>query len=271
MRGERGPFLRRLPLLSERIPVSDPDKERVRTLVRQALRRHLPATPSIAPSPPAPAPALSGRPIVDETTITALAEGSTFAVPRGALITPLARDAAQARRIRLDEGTSAPQPALRPTSSAGKRRVAIGADHGGMELKTALVSHLQGEGYEVMDVGPFDSQAVDYPDFAFAVARLVSEGTAEAGIMVDGVGIGSCMAANKVPGVRAGLCYDVSTARNAREHNHANYLTLGGQLIGPLLAKQIVSAWLSTPFGPGRHAARVEKIMDIERRYSKKG
>jgi ribose 5-phosphate isomerase B len=102
------------------------------------------------------------------------------------------------------------------------------------------------------------------------VAKLVSEGVVEAGIMIDGVGIGSCMAANKVPGVRASLCYDVSTARNAREHNHANYLTLGGQSLGPLLAKQIVSAWLSTPFGTGRHAKRVEKIMDIERRYTKK-
>ncbi|MGH2541491.1 MAG: ribose 5-phosphate isomerase B [Ardenticatenaceae bacterium] len=158
----------------------------------------------------------------------------------------------------------------RDHAKSSKRRVAIGADHGGVELKGLLVKHLQGEGFDVMDVGPFDKQSVDYPDYAYAVAKLVSDGAVEVGIMIDGVGIGSCMAANKVPQVRASLCYDVSTARNARAHNHANYLALGGQLIGPLLAKQIVSAWLSTPFGPGRHANRVQKIMEIEARYAKR-
>ena len=249
------------------------DEQSVRETVRRALREHLnlPETSTQAAQPP-PTPAPSSRTIVDEATIAAQAEGSTFQVPPNAIVTPSARDVASSRRIRLEEGRGrAPAPAATTQSrNQGKRRVAIGADHGGVELKKGLVKQLQDEGYEVTDVGPFDEKSVDYPDYAYSVAKLVSDGTVEAGIMIDGVGIGSCMAANKVPGVRASMCYDVSTAKNAREHNHANYLTLGGQLIGPLLARQIVAAWLTTPFGPGRHAARVAKIMEIEGRYARK-
>ncbi len=241
--------------------MADPSEEHVRELVRAALRRELGA------EAPAPAAGPARRPLIDEEAIAAAPEGSTLTVPPGALVTPLARDAARARRIRLEEGAGPAARSSHAPTPTGKRRIAIGADHGGVALKTMLVKHLQAEGFEVHDVGPFDEQSVDYPDFAFAVARLVSQGQAEAGIMIDGVGIGSCMAANKVPGVRASLCYDVSTARNAREHNHANYLTLGGQLIGPLLARQIVSAWLATPFGADRHAKRVAKIMEIEQRF----
>ncbi len=108
---------------------------------------------------------------------------------------------------------------------------------------------------------------MDYPDVAHAVARLVADGTCRWGVIVDGAGIGSCMVANKVPGVRAALCHDLSSARNSREHNHANVLTLGAGFIGEGLAIEIVRAWLGTAWGPGRHAARVEKITDVERRY----
>jgi ribose 5-phosphate isomerase B len=111
---------------------------------------------------------------------------------------------------------------------------------------------------------------VDYADYAYAVANLVSEGRARWGIVVDGAGIGSCMAANKVPGVRAAMCYDHATALNSREHNDANVLTLGGALIGSSLARQIVEVWLGTDFGGGRHARRVGKIMDIEGRFLRK-
>jgi ribose 5-phosphate isomerase B len=121
----------------------------------------------------------------------------------------------------------------------------------------------------VVDCGTNSADAVDYPDFAYAVARLVSEGRAWRGVVVDGAGIGSCMAANKVPGVRAALCYDHATAVNSREHNDANVLTLGAGLIGPALARQIVETWLATEFGGGRHERRVTKIMDIEKRFSK--
>ena len=129
---------------------------------------------------------------------------------------------------------------------------------------------MQELGYTVLDCGTSSSESVDYPDFAYAVARLVAEGRAARGIMIDGAGIGSCMAANKVPGVRAAMCYDLSTAANSREHNDANLLTMGGGLLGANLARQIVKTWMSTPFGGGRHARRVNKIMAIEHRYLKK-
>ncbi|HBY93478.1 MAG TPA: ribose 5-phosphate isomerase B [Chloroflexi bacterium] len=151
----------------------------------------------------------------------------------------------------------------------GGHSIALGADHGGYALKEQLRGYLQELGWQVQDVGPFSTESVDYPDYAYAVARLVSAGRCEVGIMIDGVGVGSCMVANKVPGVRAALCYDLSTARNSRDHNHANVLTLGGQLIGPLLARQIVKTWLETPYGPDRHARRVAKIGEIEARYLK--
>ena len=145
--------------------------------------------------------------------------------------------------------------------------IAIGCDHGGYPLKERLGFRLKEQGYEVIDCGTHSAESVDYPDFAHAVAELVASGEAGCGIVVDGAGIGSAMVANKVPGVRAALCYDVSSARNSREHNHANVLTLGAGLIGAALAEQIMEAWLSTAWGPGRHADRVDKITAVERRY----
>lgn len=164
--------------------------------------------------------------------------------------------------------TAAPVTAV-ADDAAVRPEIAIGADHGGFALKEQIRRTLTDQGYVVHDCGTSSDAPVDYPDLALAVARLVADGTCGAGIVVDGAGIGSCMAANKVPGVRAALCYDLSTARNSREHNHANVLTLGARLIGPGLALDIVAAWLATPWGPGRHAARVDKITEIERRYSK--
>ncbi len=148
-------------------------------------------------------------------------------------------------------------------------RIAIGADHGGFPLKEKIGFKLKEAGYEVLDCGTDSHEAVDYPDFAHAVAREVASGACRYGIVVDGAGIGSAMVANKVPGVRAALCYDLSTARNSREHNHANVLTLGAGLIGDALAWQIVEEWLSVEWGGDRHARRVAKIDDIERQYSK--
>jgi len=145
--------------------------------------------------------------------------------------------------------------------------IAIGADHGGFRLKEVLADHLRDAGWSIHDCGTSGSAAVDYPDFAHAVANLVGTGACRWGIVVDGAGIGSAMVANKVPGVRAALCYDLSTARNSREHNHANVLTLGAGLIGDRLAVQIVDEWLATPWGGDRHARRVEKITTVERRY----
>ncbi|MCZ6824362.1 MAG: ribose 5-phosphate isomerase B [Gemmatimonadetes bacterium] len=147
----------------------------------------------------------------------------------------------------------------------------MGADHGGYDLKERLKARLQELGYEVLDCGTEGAESVDYPDFALAVAQLVAQGRAWRGILVDGAGIGSCMAANKVPGVRAALCYDAVTAVNSRAHNDANVLTLGAGMIGPELGRQIVETWLETPAGGGRHARRVEKIMEIERRFLRGG
>ncbi len=146
--------------------------------------------------------------------------------------------------------------------------VAIGCDHGGFTLKERLKAHLESRGCSVVDCGTSSADPVDYPDLAHAVAKRVADGSCSAGIIVDGAGIGSAMVANKVPGVRAALCYDLSSARNSREHNHANVLTLGAGLIGDALARQIVDVWLDTEWGPGRHADRVAKITAVERRYA---
>ena len=122
-------------------------------------------------------------------------------------------------------------------------------------------------GFEVRDVGVYEETAADYPDIAERVGLLVAEGKAARGVVVDGAGIGSAMAANKIPGVRAALCYDRASARNSREHNNANVLTLGGRMLTPTQAEDVLRTWLATPFGGGRHAARVDKISQLERRY----
>lgn len=150
-------------------------------------------------------------------------------------------------------------------TAAPEKTIAIGADHGGFPLKETLKTFLAESGYSLIDCGTDSPDSVDYPDFARAVAEQVAGGHVWRGIMIDGAGIGSCMAANKVPGVRAAMCYDHATAYNSREHNNANLLTLGAGLIGTSLAKQIVSTFLETKFGGGRHARRVDKIMEIEK------
>ena len=174
----------------------------------------------------------------------------------------------------LQQTLGAPQPGLEaaqpvPSTLSQRKVVAIGADHGGFELKEGLKNDIKSLGFEIQDVGTNSKDAVDYPDFAQAVAELVSAGKAWRGIMIDGAGIGSCIVANKVPGVRAGMGYDISSASNSREHNDTNVLTLGAGLIGVNLAKQIVKTWLTTDFGGGRHAPRVEKIKSVEKKYLK--
>ena len=163
--------------------------------------------------------------------------------------------------------TPAPNAASEVATSGSLPTIAVGADHGGYPLKERIGFRLRELGHEVVDCGTHSADAVDYPDFAHAVAQAVARGEATYGIVVDGAGIGSAMVANKVPGIRAALCYDISSARNSREHNHANVLTLGAGLVGASLALQIVDAWLATPWAPGRHANRVSKITDVEQLY----
>jgi ribose 5-phosphate isomerase B len=241
------------------------DKATIEAMVRQVVLRTLGTADSLPPSS-------AKRPLLDSDTVQTMPAGSTQQILAGTIITPLARQAALERHIRLVDGN--------PLSVSGNpntdyrspvtdhRKIAIGADHGGYELKEQLKKMLTAD-YQVIDCGTHSQESVDYPDFAYAVARLVADGRATWGIIIDGAGIGSCMAANKVPGVRAAMCYDQATAVNSREHNNANVLTLGAGLIGPNLAQQIVSTWLATEFGGGRHARRVNKIDEIGKRFAK--
>ncbi|HTX89831.1 MAG TPA: ribose 5-phosphate isomerase B [Anaerolineales bacterium] len=155
------------------------------------------------------------------------------------------------------------------TGKGSKKLVILGADHGGFELKETVKTFVAELGYDVQDIGTYTKNPVDYPDFAHEVASRVAAGKAWRGIMIDGAGIGSCIVANKVPGVRAGMAYDLSSASNSREHNDTNVLTLGAGLIGLNLAKQIVKTWLSTEFGGGRHQPRIDKIVAVEKKYLK--
>lgn len=148
-------------------------------------------------------------------------------------------------------------------------RIAIASDHAGMRLKDRLRECLTAQGYALEDLGTYAEEAVDYPDFALAVAEEVAAGRFDRGILVCGTGAGMCIAANKVPGVRAALCNDPFTAQASRAHNDANVLTLGARVIGPELACTITRTWLETPFEGGRHARRVAKIGAIESKYSR--
>ena len=226
------------------------------------------------------------RPIVTEDDVRDLPFRGGFTARANALFTPLARQTLTERQIRLtrpaplsssglEEG-SASRPSREPApreasvserSRKGRGPIALGSDHAGFALKEDLKAYLTELGYAVVDVGASGTEPVDYADFALAVGELVAGQRAERGILIDGAGIGSSMAANKVPGVRAALCYDLATAVNSREHNDANVLTLGAGQIGTALARQIVRAWLETRFAGGRHARRVGKILEIERRY----
>ncbi len=197
--------------------------------------------------------------------IEALPAGGELVAPPGTIVTDRAREIAADRGmvIRVDDAV-ARHNAEQQSNSASSRVVAIGADHGGFDLKEILKRYLVDWGYEVRDLGTDSTKAVDYPDFAVAVALAVARGEAWRGIMVDSVGIGSAMAANKVRGIRAALCYDRATARSSREHNNANVLTLGGRLLREDEAREITRVWLDTDFAGGRHQGRVDKITAIE-------
>ena len=193
-----------------------------------------------------------------------LPSGGVLRVERGTIFTPSARDLARERGIEIvvlgaGEVAAAPDPA---------RTVAIGADHGGFVLKEQLKPVLEELGWHAADQGVKAAAPADYPDIALAVALQVAGGQARFGIVIDAAGAGSAMAANKVPGVRAALGYDRASAASSREHNDANVLTLGGRLQTGSQAEEVVRTWLATPFGGGRHQARIDRITGIEKRYS---
>src|SRR4030095_16389194 len=206
------------------------------------------------------------KPVLTEAEVKQLDAGSPCYVLKGTLITALARELAALRKNEIIEcGSSEEFGALKSTN----RRIALGAHHGGYVLKELLKTFLKDAGYQVLDCGTHTPDAADYPDLALKVAIAVKTGQALRGIMVDGVGTGSCIVANKVPGIRAAHCYDRLTARNSREHNDANVLTLGGEVLQPDQATLIVSTWLNTGFAGGRHQRRVSKIEQTEQQFLK--
>jgi ribose 5-phosphate isomerase B len=150
-------------------------------------------------------------------------------------------------------------------------KIAIGSDHRGFEVKRRIVSLLQRLNHEVLDFGPVSSDSVDYPDFAFQAAQAVSEKRVDRGILICGTGIGMCIAANKVPGVRAAPCHDSITAEMSRRHNDANILCLSADLLGGELVDRMVRIWLETEFEGGRHARRVDKITRFESETLQRG
>jgi ribose 5-phosphate isomerase B len=204
--------------------------------------------------------------IITEADARTIDLGATVELAKGGHITPLAKDTLAARRVTvIAAGTSDPTlpDGLAPVSEI--RRVAIGNDHTGIPMKKALVQHLRARGLAVTDLGTDTTESVDYPDIAGAVARTVARGEADAGIVIDGAGIGSCIAANKIRGIRAVMCPDETIARYSREHNGANVMTLGSTLLpGPEAAIRIVEVWLGTPMREARYIRRLLKIRRLE-------
>ncbi len=215
------------------------------------------------------------KPVVTAADLERVPQNGELAVTPETLITPLAREEAERRGITFRtvpaEHREASADGVPDSGDAEKsvRVIAIAADHGGFELKEQLKVYLRDWDYRILDLGTDGTEAVDYPDFAEAVANAVARGDAAFGVVLDSAGIGSSIAANKVPGVRAALCYDRATARNSREHNDANVLSLGAKLISQEAAREILAVWLATPFAGGRHQRRVDKIRSIEQRQTK--
>jgi len=202
----------------------------------------------------------SAKLVITEDDVRGLEQGAILRIAENAKLTPLAADIVNERGIEIVRR-------IPRSGSKQQKTIAVGADHGGYAMKEELKALLNELGHRVHDFGTNSESAVDYPDFAHAVARAVADGSAEAGIMIDGAGVGSAMTANKVPGVRAAACYSVDVARNSREHNDANVLTLGSKTISSAEMREIVRAWLSTDLTEDRHRKRVRKIEAIERQY----
>jgi len=203
------------------------------------------------------------RAVVAADALVGVPDGGRYIVEPGARVTPAADEEAFRRGIRFVAGAAA------QLAPAGSLRIALASDHGGFSLKTELAPLLRELGHRVLDLGPATAAPCDYPDFASAVAVAVSEGRGDIGVMIDGAGSGSAMAANKVPGVLAANCWDERSARNAREHNHANVLTLGAGHLDLAAARRVVVAFLGTPVGGDRHARRVALIRQLEQRFSR--
>ena len=209
--------------------------------------------------------------IITETDARVLDRGETVMLARGGHITPLAADTLKDRRVTVVREGQAPESAAALAPKADIRSVAVASDHTGLALRSTLVAFLRGRGLAVNDLGTHTPDPVDYPDVAASVADAVARGEADAGIVIDGAGIGSAMAANKVKGIRAVMATTETIARYSREHNGANVLTLGTTLITPDEAKAIVTTWLTTAMREPRYIARLAKIRAIEERTRTSG
>jgi ribose 5-phosphate isomerase B len=247
-------------------PEAPLDREGIRSMVRDAMRLQLggdvqessssaevsPTTPDLIDE--------SVKDVITEADVRNIPANSALLIREDAIITPSAQDLIRERSVEV-------RHRKRRSASGVNRLIAVGCDHGGFQVKERIKKILDELGYRHRDFGTFSEDSVDYPDFAHAVAQAVANGICDLGIMVDGAGIGSCMAANKVPGIRAAMCYDTATARNSREHNYANVLTLGGKMLTTEKISEIVNVWLSTSEGDPRHGKRVAKIIAIEKQY----
>jgi len=250
----------------------DETRDRIRALVRDVLEKAAPesSTPTrfvnTIPETEAQSSGVtrdeSSKNVITEDDVRGLDQGAVLRIGEDARLTPLAADIVKERNIQLVRRNS------RRGSKASKL-IAVGADHGGFKMKEELKVLLGQLGHKVHDFGTDSEEAVDYPDFAHAVARSVADGSSDLGIIIDGAGVGSAMTANKVPGVRAAACYSVTVARNSREHNGANVLTLGSKTISSAEMRDIVTAWLATDLTEDRHRKRVAKIDAIQRQYQR--
>jgi ribose 5-phosphate isomerase B len=203
---------------------------------------------------------------ITEADARTLPRGEAVLLARGGHVTPLAADTLRERRITVarEGSASADEASLAPPADI--RSIAIASDHTGVVLRRALVAFLRGRGLAVQDLGTDGTDPVDYPDIAASVAVAVARGEADAGIVIDGAGIGSAIAANKIDGIRAAMCLNETLARYSREHNGANVMTLGATLVSPEEARAIVATWLSTAMRETRYIQRLAKIRDLETR-----
>ncbi len=254
----------------------DSTRDRVRALVREVLAK---AAPENVDDKPQTSISLrqyssgkqtssavtrdeSAKSVITEDDVRGLEAGAVLRIGEDARLTPLAADIVNERKIEIVRRASR-------RGSKTSKLIAVGADHGGFQMKEELKVLLTELGHKVQDFGAYSEEAVDYPDFAHAVARAVANGSSDLGIVIDGAGVGSAMTANKVPGVRAAACYSVDVARNSREHNDANVLTLGSKTINSKQMRDIVMTWLSTEITEERHRKRVAKIDAIQRQYQR--
>ncbi|MEM7164639.1 MAG: ribose 5-phosphate isomerase B [Planctomycetota bacterium] len=251
-----------------------PSRDAIRDAVRRQVEERLrAATPSVAAAPPArPQPRPPAAPpatrsqsnraaavITDADIERLVRNGESLDFPVGTRFTPLAQES-----LERAQRSKTAQPTAAAPAAGARDAIAIGADHGGFPLKEQLAAHLRERGFAVIDCGTDSTESCDYPVIARAVGEQVRAGTASAGIVVDGAGIGSAMTVNKMRGVRAAHCHNTIEARNARDHNHAHVLTMGSGFVGFQMAAAIVDTFLSTPFGGDRHARRVALIEQPE-------